>query len=134
MKSSDNTITDLRVEISKLRNVVRILQIENTELKNKLSQCKFSSRINGDSGFDSLEFISEIQASDRDSVSNGRISDEVDPRHNRRNQRPSSMYETREGIGKVQNWHSIKNQVYNLSRLCFLHYHILFVDETKRTC
>ncbi|KAJ8933936.1 hypothetical protein NQ314_013692 [Rhamnusium bicolor] len=84
LKNSDSTITDLRAEVTKLRQCVKILQNENFELKSKLSQTKLSSRVNGDSGFDSLEFIAE---------------------------RPSSMYETREGIAKVPYWHAMKNQL-----------------------
>nr|CAI5825068.1 unnamed protein product [Callosobruchus analis] len=108
LKNSDNTITDLKNEVLKLRQYVKVLQTENSMLKNKLSQTKASPRANGDSGFDSLEHISET---DLGSVQNGRVADEVDFRHSRRNQRPTSMYETREGITKVSNWHVMKNQL-----------------------
>lgn len=62
LKNSDSTITDLRSEVIKLRQCVKVLQTENTELKSRLSQSKLSSRLNGDSGFDSLEFISEVNS------------------------------------------------------------------------
>ncbi|KAJ8960016.1 hypothetical protein NQ318_009452 [Aromia moschata] len=111
LKNSDNTITDLRAEVIKLRQCVKTLQSENFELKTRLSQTKLSPRLNGDSGFDSLEYISENQLSEPDGLSNGKVSDEVDLRQNKKNQRPSSMYETREGIGKVPYWHAMKNQL-----------------------
>ncbi|CAH1969209.1 unnamed protein product [Acanthoscelides obtectus] len=108
LKNSDNTITDLKNEVYKLRQYVKVLQTENSILKNKLAQTKASSRVNGDSRFESLEHISET---DSGSIQNGRVADEVDFRHSRRNQRPTSMYETREGISKVPNWHVMKNQL-----------------------
>uniref|UniRef100_V5GWK4 ARF GTPase-activating protein GIT2 n=1 Tax=Anoplophora glabripennis TaxID=217634 RepID=V5GWK4_ANOGL len=111
LKNSDSTITDLRAEVMKLRQCVKTLQNENFELKSRLSQTKLYSKLNGDSGFDSLEHISENQNSEYESLPNGKVADEVDLHLNRRNQRPSSMYETREGIGKVPYWHAMKNQL-----------------------
>ncbi|XP_028138222.1 ARF GTPase-activating protein Git [Diabrotica virgifera virgifera] len=110
LKNSDNTITDLRAEVMKLRQCVKVLQTENTDLRSRLSEGKLTSRTNGDSGFDSLEFISEVQGSD-ETVSNGVSADEIDFRRSKRIQRPTSMYETREGIGKVPNWQAMKNQM-----------------------
>ncbi|XP_023014310.1 ARF GTPase-activating protein GIT1 [Leptinotarsa decemlineata] len=110
LKNSDNTITDLRAEVIKLRQCVKALQTENLELKGRLSQSKTTTRLNGDNGFDSLEFISENQAGNMDSLTNGLILDELDFKQNKRIQRPSSMYETREGLGKVPHWHAMKNQ------------------------
>lgn len=60
LKNSDSTITDLRAEVMKLRQCVRTLQNENFELKSRLSQTKLYPKLNGDSGFDSLEHISEV--------------------------------------------------------------------------
>lgn len=57
LKNSDKTITDLRTEVTKLRQYVKDLQTENSELKTRLSQKNF---VNGDSGFDSLEYIGEV--------------------------------------------------------------------------
>ncbi|KAJ8917783.1 hypothetical protein NQ315_010689 [Exocentrus adspersus] len=111
LKNSDSTIMDLRAEVMKLRQCVRTLQNENFELKTRLSQSKLYSKVNGDSGFDSLEHISENQNSECESLPNGRVTEDVDMRQNRKNQRPSSMYETREGIGKVPYWHAMKNQL-----------------------
>ncbi|KAG5880540.1 hypothetical protein JTB14_026773 [Gonioctena quinquepunctata] len=111
LKNSDNTITDLRAEVVKLRQCIKALQTENSELKSRLSQNKLPSRMNGESGFDSLEYISESQTSDIDPLTNGRMLDEVDFKQNRKIQRPSSMYETREGIGKVPYWHAMKSQM-----------------------
>ncbi|CAH1112515.1 unnamed protein product [Psylliodes chrysocephalus] len=110
LKNSDNTITDLRQEVLKLRHCVKQLQTENTELKGRLSHSKFSSRANGDSGFDSLEYIAENHGSD-EGLTNGISADEIDFRKNKKTQRPSSMYETREGISKVPYWHAMKNQM-----------------------
>lgn len=62
LKTSDNTITDLKSQVSKLRQHIEKLEYENCELKNRLSQTKpVVSRINGDSGFESLGFISEVR-------------------------------------------------------------------------
>ncbi|CAG9821959.1 unnamed protein product [Phaedon cochleariae] len=111
LKNSDNTITDLKAEVVKLRQCVKVLQTENSELKSRLSQSTSSSRLNGDSGLDSSEFISENQGIDVNLSTNDIIIHNVDLKQSRKNQRPSSMYETREGLNKVQNWHAIKNQV-----------------------
>ncbi|XP_076265367.1 ARF GTPase-activating protein GIT1 isoform X1 [Rhynchophorus ferrugineus] len=110
LKNSDNTITDLRAEVSKLRQCVKTLQNENTELKSRLSQ-KVSFQ-NGDSGFDSLEFIGENQAleSTPSLILNGKA-DEIEMRHNKKSQRPTSMFETREGLGKAANWQAMKAQL-----------------------
>ncbi|KAL1494896.1 hypothetical protein ABEB36_010410 [Hypothenemus hampei] len=110
LRNSDNTITDLRSEVAKLRQCVKALQNENFELKSRLSQ-KAPAFINGDSGFDSLEYLGENNITDA-SKSNGKISiDEVDLRQKKLHQRPTSMYETREGINKVSNWHVLKAQL-----------------------
>ncbi|KAH1012346.1 ARF GTPase-activating protein Git [Dendroctonus ponderosae] len=110
LKNSDNTITDLRLEVAKLRQCVKVLQSENCDLRSRLSQK--SSIMNGDSGFDSLEFIGENQATESfQSITNGKGSDDVDLRQKKGQQRPTSMYETREGIHKVHNWHALKEQL-----------------------
>ncbi|CAG9861800.1 unnamed protein product [Phyllotreta striolata] len=109
LKNSDNTITDLRQEVLKLRKCVKELQTENTELKSRLSQGK-CTRNNGDNGFESLDYISE-STDTSESISNGISADEVDLRRNKKSQRPTSMYETREGIRKVPYWHAAKSQL-----------------------
>ncbi|XP_030764159.1 ARF GTPase-activating protein GIT2 [Sitophilus oryzae] len=108
LRNSDNTITDLRTEVTKLRQCLKALQNENSELKVRLSQKV--SFANGDSGFDSLEYIGENQTLDSSIISNGKGTDVVELRSNRKSQRPNSMFETREAIGKVPNWHAIKAQ------------------------
>lgn len=60
LKNSNGTITELKAQISKLRQHIETLENENCDLKNRLSQNKSTSRINGDSGFASLGFISEV--------------------------------------------------------------------------
>lgn len=60
LKNSNNTITDLKTQIFKLRQHIETLENENCDLKNRLTQNKSLSRLNGDSGFDSLGFISEV--------------------------------------------------------------------------
>lgn len=60
LKNSDNTITDLKSQILKLRQHIESLENENSDLKNRLSHTKPISKVNGDSGFDSLGFISEV--------------------------------------------------------------------------
>lgn len=110
LRNSDSTITDLRSEVAKLRQCVKTLQNENFELKSRLSQR--TPFMNGDSGFDSLEYIGENQiAETTQGLPNGKNGDEIDLRHRKPNQRPTSMYETREGINKVSNWHALKAQV-----------------------
>lgn len=66
--------------------------------------------------------IFQNQNSEFESLPNGKVADEVDLRLNRKNQRPSSMYETREGIAKVPYWHALKNQVilYEKSKYFYL--------------
>lgn len=61
LKNSNSTITDLKAQIFKLRQHIETLENENSDLKNRLSQTKPISRMNGDSGFDSLGFISEVR-------------------------------------------------------------------------
>ncbi|EFA09439.1 ARF GTPase-activating protein Git [Tribolium castaneum] len=98
LKASDSTICDLKAEVNQLKAHVESLKCENIELKTRLSQCKVpetNNSINGDE-FSSLQPI----------ISNG----DVDLRQNRKNQRPSSMYETREGL-KTPNWQLLKNQI-----------------------
>lgn len=109
LKNSDSTITDLRAEVTKLRQCMKQLQNENFELRSRLSQ-KISF-MNGDSGFDSLEFIGDNHTELTLPLPNERNGDEVDMRHSRKPQRPTSMYETREGISKVPNWHALKTQL-----------------------
>lgn len=60
LKNSNSTITDLKTQIYKLKQHIETLENENCDLKTKLSQNKSISRMNGDSGFDSLGFISEV--------------------------------------------------------------------------
>lgn len=60
LKNSDSTITDLKSQIFKLKHHIETLENENSDLKNRLSQTKPITRINGDSGYDSLGFISEV--------------------------------------------------------------------------
>lgn len=60
LKNSDNTITDLKAQIFKLRQHIETLENENCDLKTRLTQNKSISRMNGDSGYDSLAFISEV--------------------------------------------------------------------------
>ncbi|XP_056640108.1 ARF GTPase-activating protein Git [Diorhabda sublineata] len=110
LKNSDSTITDLRSEVMKLRQQVKVLQTENSELKSRLTHGKITTRANGDSGFDSLEYIPENRDNE-ETLPNGVTTDDVDLRKNKRSQRPSSMYETREGISKVPYFHAIKNQL-----------------------
>ncbi|XP_066152065.1 ARF GTPase-activating protein Git [Euwallacea fornicatus] len=110
LRNSDNTITDLRSEVTKLRQCVKDLQTENFELKNRMTQKPF---MNGDSGFDSLEYIGENQVLEPShGISNGKTNIEYGLRLRRPiNQRPTSMYETREGLSKTSNWHAIKSQM-----------------------
>lgn len=44
-------------------------------------------------------------------ISNGKNGDALDLKLKRLNQRPISMYETREGLNKMSNWHAFKTQV-----------------------
>lgn len=60
LKNSSHTIVDLKTQIIKLRQQIETLETENSDLKNRMSQSKPSSRLNGDSGFESLGFISEV--------------------------------------------------------------------------
>lgn len=97
LKESDSTISGLKAEVNQLKAHLESLKYENTELKTRLSQCKvpeIHNSINGDE-YSSLQIIP-----------NG----DVDLRQNRKNQRPSSMYETREGL-KTPNWQLLKNQL-----------------------
>ncbi|CAG9761138.1 unnamed protein product [Ceutorhynchus assimilis] len=107
LKNSDNTITDLRSEVLKLRHYVKTLQTENFELRGRMGKKVHFS--NGDSGFDSLEFIAEKQVVDESP--SDKHADEVDLRQKKTSQRPTSMYETREGISKVANWQALKAQI-----------------------
>lgn len=117
LQQSDSTIHGLKAEVSKLRAHLESLKCENSELKTRLSQCKptdfsinHNNLNNGDTG-DSLEFNSLQIISEKKDLPNGTQSDDVDVRQkNKSTQRPSSMYETREGI-KIPNWHIIKNQL-----------------------
>lgn len=62
LKNSNSAITDLKTQIYKLKQHIETLENENCDLKTKLSQNKSISRMNGDSGFDSLGFISEVSS------------------------------------------------------------------------
>lgn len=53
-------------------------------------------------------------------ISNGKNGDALDLKLKRLNQRPISMYETREGLNKMSNWHAFKTQVINLIWLRFV--------------
>lgn len=94
---SDSTISDLKAEVRVLQSMVKQLSTENTELKTRLSQNY--SVANG----------SDASINLRQQVIN--TSNEIQEQAKlRRNQRPNSMYETREGL-RVPNWHILKQQV-----------------------
>jgi G protein-coupled receptor kinase interacting protein 2 len=98
LQQSDSTILDLKAEVNQLKAHLETLKYENIELKTRLSQHKVpdnNNSINGDGDSNSLQ-----------TITNG----DVDLRQNRKNQRPSSMYETREGL-KTPNWQILKNQM-----------------------
>ncbi|KAB0795589.1 hypothetical protein PPYR_12428 [Photinus pyralis] len=111
LQDSDSTISDLKAEVSTLKTLVDHLSCENQELKARLSNTdSFQSRkLNGDS--QSLEgfLIGNSRESENITIVNGQVG-EADFRQHRRGQRPSSMYETREGL-KTPNWQVLKNQV-----------------------
>ncbi|RZC37498.1 ARF GTPase-activating protein GIT2, partial [Asbolus verrucosus] len=98
LQESDNTILDLKAEVSKLKANLETLKFENIELKYRLSQRKVPepNSINGENDFNSLDTI----------IANG----DADLRQKRKNQRPSSMYETREDMSTVK-WIPTKNQL-----------------------
>ncbi|XP_019868941.1 ARF GTPase-activating protein Git isoform X2 [Aethina tumida] len=101
LKESDSTITELKSEVTQLRNCLKTLQNENFELKSQLSlqnknYTNFAS--NGNNG-DVLDNMIER---------NGQEEGELRQKMNK-NQRPTSMYETREGLSK-SNWQHAKNQ------------------------
>lgn len=60
LKNSDNTITDLKTQIHKMKHHIEALENENCDLKVRLSQTKPVFKMNGDCGFESLGFISEV--------------------------------------------------------------------------
>lgn len=102
LTDSDNTITTLKSEVTNLKMLVEHLSSENYELKTKLSQNHNEiSRYNG-------EDRSPANINREKILPNGLVLDE-DVR--KKPTRPSSMYETREGLHRTQNWQLLKNQV-----------------------
>ncbi|CAH0554454.1 unnamed protein product [Brassicogethes aeneus] len=101
LRSSDNTITELKGEVSQLRKCLKTLQNENFELKSQLSlqNKNFTNHNNGDC-LDNNNDETDL-----------RQKDETDLRQKvNKVQRPTSMFEPREGLGKLSNWHNIKQQ------------------------
>ncbi|XP_050314780.1 ARF GTPase-activating protein Git [Anthonomus grandis grandis] len=112
LKHSDGTITELRAEVAKLRQSVKTLQGENFELRRRLaSSHKGTGFVNGDNGFDSLEFINEHTELSQELPNGSKAVDEVDLRQKKAQLRPTSMYEPREGINKLANWQALKAQL-----------------------
>ncbi|KAF5306145.1 hypothetical protein FQR65_LT07421 [Abscondita terminalis] len=119
LQDSDSTISDLKAEVSSLKSLVDQLSFENQELRARLSNVDHTSfgskNLNGDNVSQSLEgFLFGSSRDSPDSVLiNGQAGDraaELDLKQSRKGQRPSSMYETREGL-KTPNWQTLKNQI-----------------------
>ncbi|XP_071050195.1 ARF GTPase-activating protein Git isoform X2 [Onthophagus taurus] len=108
LEMSDTKISTLQQEVVNLKAVIEKLNSENTELRTRLSHAETNSlhSFNGiDSGCSSLDgFLSESK------FVNGQIPASPVDLRNRRQIRPLSMYETREGL-KTPNWQNIKNQL-----------------------
>lgn len=102
LHDSDSTISSLKAEVSNLRVLVEHLSSENHELKSRLSQSGVGGLFKDEPISSSLNGLSAHVEDEQKAVANGIQS--------RRSQRPSSMYETREGL-KVPNWQMLKNQV-----------------------
>lgn len=105
---SDTTISDLRAEVRVLQSMVKKLNSENTELRTRLSSTY--SVINGSESSDSNSFLRQASFShDHNFNNDARLYGHQDVKL-KRNQRPTSMYETREGF-KTPNWQLLKHQV-----------------------
>ncbi|KAK4875771.1 hypothetical protein RN001_012193 [Aquatica leii] len=119
LQDSDSTIMDLKAEVSSLKTLVDQLSLENQELRARLSnvdQTGFDvKKLNGDNVSQSLEgfFFGNSKNTSHSVIVNGQTADgsiEIDLKQSRKGQRPSSMYETREGL-KTPNWQTLKNQI-----------------------
>ncbi|KAF5292593.1 hypothetical protein FQA39_LY13926 [Lamprigera yunnana] len=119
LQDSDSTISGLKAEVNTLKSLVDQLSFENQELRARLSSVdntNCAKKLNGDvNATHSLDgFIFENSRESPESVVvNGQISDKsaaLDLKQCRKGQRPSSMYETREGL-KTPNWQTLKNQM-----------------------
>lgn len=115
---SDSTISDLRAEVKVLQTMVEKLNSENHELRARLSQTNsVNNSINSVSGSFNLvgQTINGANGIDLDmknqhnSLDNSDGSSDSDSKSLRRTQRPTSMYETREGI-RINNWQLLKSQ------------------------
>lgn len=105
---SETTIKDLREEVRSLQNTVERISVENRELKIMMQTKPSDAVINGHTG---SEEISELVPS-LDIKSAGV----------RANQRPFSMYETREGLRLPPTWSTnmsqTKGEIDSLARPC----------------
>lgn len=102
---SDTLISDLRAEVRVLQSIVEKLNNENLELRTRLSRAPSMS--NGESSSTVASTQDHTYTSEQSIKSDLNTSD---LRLNKRNQRPTSMYETREGIRTV-GWKIMKDQV-----------------------
>ncbi|KAL3269616.1 hypothetical protein HHI36_008680 [Cryptolaemus montrouzieri] len=112
LKLSDSTISDLKAEVDKLKAYIENLTTENNDLKSKLSQIPEKSRLNGETAFNSLDtFLMNQEEPNRVPPLNGRSLDDSFV-FERRSQRPSSMYETRDITKGIKtNRHAFKHQL-----------------------
>ncbi|XP_045475024.1 ARF GTPase-activating protein Git-like [Harmonia axyridis] len=112
LKLSDDKISDLKAEVNKLKACVENLTTENTDLRYKLSKIPENSRLNGETAFNSLDTILMNQEEINDVPPlNGKS---VDDNYvfERKSQRPSSMYETRDVTkGAKANRQAFKHQL-----------------------
>lgn len=110
LEVSDHTILNLKAEVDKLKACVETLTCENKTLRTKLLKVPDSSRIKGEAEYSSLDTVLLNQTETNHGNINGVVDDSflID----RRSQRPSSMYETRDvGKGALANWQAYKHQL-----------------------
>ncbi|KAK9889806.1 hypothetical protein WA026_007178 [Henosepilachna vigintioctopunctata] len=117
LQISDSTISGLKAEVTKLKACVENLTSENNDLKTKLSKIPEISRLNGETAFNSLDTILMNQEeNNRVPPLNGQSVDDSFM-FERRSQRPSSMYETRDmAKGTRTNRQAYKHQLKEESR------------------
>lgn len=108
LRKSEETISNLRQEITSMKQSLNDVKNENIELRSQLLQAKMNmhEKTNGTTVNNNKENIFNAIQEDGDVG-------EVNIRHTKKNLRPSSMYETREGITRLSNsnWHALKTEV-----------------------
>lgn len=125
---SDTTISDLRAEVRVLQSMVRQLSSENTELRSRLS---VASSMNG---HQTNEGSTSVRHAHSLSSRHGSQYTTTPTEPTKRGQRPSSMYEPREGLRPVNNWQLLKSQLRDTSESKALEYRLTKATERVTHC